>query len=100
MEPIRGQECANSTNIPEKMKKLKKLGGILEEAQRGNFELTDVGFAKRPLKAAGRLCTLMDLVLRFLHVEEIGKKQWFFRPVKAYVLIEQMKKQKSQKKKK
>jgi hypothetical protein len=91
-KPIRGQECANSSNMPPKIKTLLMLGSVLREAGKGDFDLSENGFTARPFRAPGRACTLMDLVLRFLHVSEIQKKQWFFRPVKTHVLLTQMKK--------
>jgi len=91
-KPIRGQECANSTNRPPKIKALLTLGSILQEAGRSDFDLSDKGFTNRPIRGPGILCTLMDLVIRFLHVSEVQKKQWFFRPVKTQVLVAQMKK--------
>jgi hypothetical protein len=86
-----GQECANSTNMPQKFEKLMKLGEILKESNRTDFELNKLGIhVTRPLKAAARVCTLMDLVLRFLHAEKIQDKKWFFRPIQAQHLKAQL----------
>jgi hypothetical protein len=96
--PIRGQECANSTNMPPKTEKLLMLGNILKTANRTDFDLNEISIAihsgLRPLKAAGRACTLIDLVLRYLDAERIQNKRWFFRPLKAYLLTLQQKKSK------
>ena len=93
-KPIRGQECASSTNLPPKKERLYLLGNVLKEANRGDFGLSKQGIGARPLKSAGRICTLTELVLRFMHVSAIEKKHWFFRPVKAALVIEQSKNKK------
>jgi hypothetical protein len=88
---IGGQECANSTNMKDKITKLMMFGDILKESNRTDFELNKTTiFGVRPLKAAARVCTLMDVVLRFLHVEKVQDKKWFFRPVQAQLLKTQV----------
>ena len=88
---IGGQECANSTNMKDKMNKLMMLGDILKESNRTDFELNKTTiYGERPLKAAARVCTLMDIVLRFLHAEKVQDKKWFFRPVQSQLLKTQV----------
>ena len=96
---LRGQECANSTNMRPKLDKLKMLGTILKEANKSDFDLNDVALhGTRPIRAASRACTLIDLLLRFVHIEGIQDKKWFFRPVQTTILTEQLKKAKPKKK--
>jgi hypothetical protein len=84
---IGGQECANSTNMPEKYKKLLMLGDILKESNKTDFDLNKLTIhVNRPLKAAARVCTLMDVVLRFLDADKIQNRKWFFRPIPAQLL--------------
>jgi hypothetical protein len=77
--------------MKDKMNKLMMLGDILKESNRTDFELNKTTiFGERPLKAAARVCTLMDVVLRFLHAEKVQDKKWFFRPIQAQLLKTQV----------
>ena len=40
--------------------------------------------AERSIKGSIRICTLMNVLLRFMDVERMGGKRWFFRSVEAF----------------
>ena len=62
-----------------------KLGSILETHQMTDFELNkDKLTGDEEIRNSIRLCTLMDLVLRYMDEEQIDRKKWFFRPIMSF----------------
>jgi hypothetical protein len=81
----RGKECANVSNTKGHLAILMKLGSILEAHHMTDFELNREKLTgKEEIRNSIRLCTLMDLILRYMDEEKISKKKWFFRPVMAF----------------
>jgi hypothetical protein len=81
----RGKECANVSNTKGHLSILMNLGSILETHQMTDFELNREKLTgKEEIRNSIRLCTLMDLVLRYMDEEKIGKKKWFFRPIMSF----------------
>ena len=81
----RGSECMIVSNIKEHMKNLIQIGDILRTHIRTDFGLNhDSLITQRTIKGSIRICTTMNILLRFMDMERFDKKRWFFRPVEAY----------------
>jgi len=81
----RGKECANVSNTKGHLAILMNLGSILERHQMTDFELNrDKLTGDEEIRNSIRLCTLMDLVLRYMDEEQIDRKKWFFRPIMSF----------------
>jgi hypothetical protein len=81
----RGKECANVSNTKGHLAILMSLGSILEKHNKTDFQLNrDNLIGSDEIRNSNRLCTLMDLILRFMDEEQIDKKKWFFRPVVSF----------------
>jgi len=78
-KPGRGQECGIITAREQHVKNLVRLGSELEKVGAKKIE-----FAPEEISNANRGCTILDLLLRYMDIVEIGKKRWFFRPLAAY----------------
>jgi hypothetical protein len=84
----RGLECGNVSNKMDHIRKLIRIGEMLEQSGRGNFDLTNmilVGDVRRAIKGTTRVCTLIDLCLRFLDHIQLRQRRWFFRPLVASI---------------
>ncbi len=91
----KGQECANVSNASDHRKKLVRLGTILSAARMHNLNLTEALLTDEPedadkLKNVAQLCTLMDLVLRFMDKKKVLGKRWFYRTVEANIFGHKM----------
>jgi hypothetical protein len=83
----RGKECGNVTGTTGHIQKLIQLGVILQENGKTDFDLNDVSLNRtRKVKNATRVCTLLNLITRFLDADEIEGKRWFFRPIDTYYI--------------
>jgi len=81
----RGSECMIVSNIKEHMKNLLQIGDILQTHVRNDFGLNhEALLTQRTIKGSIRICTTMNLLLRFMDMERFDNKRWFFRPVEAY----------------
>ena len=83
----RGRECANSSASTYHKEKLYRLG---EEAAKTTALGNDLGMRPSileqgpraiPKTNANMICTLTELMLRFLHANAVNGKFWFFRPI-------------------
>jgi hypothetical protein len=81
----RGKECGNVTTMKGHITNLELLGTIMK-----NSNKTDFGMNKRDgilssdtIKNATRACTIIELMLRFMDLEKINSKRWFYRPLEA-----------------
>lgn len=86
----KGQECANVSNASDHRKKLVRLGVILSAAKLNNLNLTEPLLVGDPddadkLKNVAQLCTLMDLVLRYMDKIKVQGRRWFYRTVEANI---------------
>ena len=39
--------------------------------------------SERKIKNSTRICTLLDILIRFMDAERLENKRWFFRPLQA-----------------
>jgi hypothetical protein len=81
----RGKECGNVSTMTGHIANLIKIGDILKQANKTDFDLnrTEIISSKK-IKNSTRACTLMNLFIRFLDEEKVEGKRWFFRSVDAY----------------
>jgi hypothetical protein len=93
-----GLECASNTKIAVHMAKLIKLGDVLNRNGYSDFDLNSISLNEDrdimdeygqlsrviQLKNSNRICTLFNLVLRYMNEEMVDGKRWFYRPVSAY----------------
>lgn len=83
----RGRECANSSASTYHKEKLYKLG---EEAAKLTALGSDLGMKPSVIEQGSRaipktnanmICTLTELMLRFMNARAVDSKFWFFRPI-------------------
>jgi hypothetical protein len=81
----RGSECMIVSNVKEHLINLMSIGEILQTHVHTNFNLDRESLiTERSIKGSVRICTLMNVLLRFMDAERINDKRWFFRSVEAY----------------
>jgi hypothetical protein len=82
----KGSECAIVSGKGNHYENLIKIGEILKASPfQFDFHLNEVSLVTSlTIKNPTRLCTLMNLFLRFLDAEEIENKRWFIRAVQAF----------------
>ena len=76
----RGKECGNVSGMKEHIKNLIEIGDIIKVSH--NFDLNHVIDSKM-IKNSTRICTLINLLIRFLDESKIQGRRWFYRPVQA-----------------
>jgi hypothetical protein len=87
-KPAKGSECGIITTTSTHRGKMEKLGEILEEQFGTNFDLTSRGgvLSKEggdTVRNVNKVCTMFNLLLRFMNNAEIAEKRWFYRSVSA-----------------
>jgi hypothetical protein len=81
----RGKECGNVSTMTGHLASLIRIGDILKEAGKSDFDLNRVSLlGTRKIKNSTRACTLMNLIIRYLDSERVQNKKWYFRPVSAF----------------
>ncbi len=80
----RGQECANVSNTGHVKEKMKILGQILRDARLSDLEFTP-GQIEAPTFSPNqtKMCTLLNLALRYMDGQSVAGLRWFFRPIRA-----------------
>ena len=84
----KGSMCSNVSNMAGKYEIMTELGKELARADEPRMDLEPTLFVKggkRPVTNAVRACTIMELVLRYMHMRQIGRKRWFFNGSEAVV---------------
>jgi hypothetical protein len=79
----RGSECSINSKIAYEIKLLEKFGESLRGAGQPDLGLSADGLARRRIQNSVRICTVCDLVQRFMDKVRIGGKRWFYRPLEA-----------------
>ena len=81
----RGSECSINSKIAYELKLLEKFGTSLTSATppQPDLGLSAEGLAQRRIQNSVRICTVCDLVQRFMDKARIGGKRWFYRPLEA-----------------
>jgi hypothetical protein len=79
----RGQECGIVSRVVGHIGKLIAIGTLLESSGRSDMELNRMTFADQSVRGTTRVCTLLNLFLRFLDAVQLRQRVWFFRPLFA-----------------
>jgi hypothetical protein len=79
----RGSECAINSKIEHPMKLLEKFGETLRSAGMNDLGLNEDVLSKRRIQNSIRICTVCDLVLRYMDKANVKNKRWFYRPLEA-----------------
>ncbi len=81
----RGIECANVSSMTGHIKQLMEVGDILRDANMGDYDLRrEVLVSTRQIKNATRACSLLELIIRYIDLQELDGLRWFFRPIAAF----------------
>ena len=78
----RGQECANVSNTGHVKEKMKILGQTLRDSRLPDLEFTP-GQIEAPSFSPNqtKMCTLLNLALRYMDAQSVSGLRWFFRPI-------------------
>ena len=79
----RGSECAINSKIEYPMKLLEKFGATLRGAGMNDLGLNEETLGRRRIQNSIRICTVCDLVLRYMDKAAVQKKRWFYRPLES-----------------
>ena len=79
----RGAECIISSATQKEAMLLKRLGETLRQAGKGDFGLVPDPPESQRIKNAHRICTVCNLVLRYMDRAKIQGRRWFYRPLEA-----------------
>ncbi len=79
----RGSECAINSKIEYPLRLLEKFGATLRAAGMNDLGLNEDVLAKRRIQNSIRICTVCDLVLRYMDKAAVQKKRWFYRPLES-----------------
>lgn len=81
----KGEECANVSTTRGHMDKLIQLGAMFKDAHLTDFDLNPAAlYGPREISNANRICTLLDIVLRYADEIRLLGKRWFYRAIPAY----------------
>jgi hypothetical protein len=80
----RGSACSSSSAVKFELAQLERLGKILRDAGVSDLGLNDAELGgRRAIKNANRICTISDLVLRWMDRAGIQGKRWFYRALQS-----------------
>ena len=79
----RGSECAINSKIEYPLRLLEKFGATLRAAGMNDLGLNEDVLSKRRIQNSIRICTVCDLVLRYMDKAGVQKKRWFYRPLES-----------------
>lgn len=86
----RGAQCVNNSSIRYEIDLLEELGETIQKwsARAGDaytLGLLPEEFGPRRVTNSVRICTLINLVLRYMDHVRVDGKRWFYRPLEAVV---------------
>ena len=80
----RGSACASSSATRNEVTELIRLGTLLRSAGKSDLGLNEDELnGRRRLQNANRICTLSNMVLRFMDRSAFQGKRWFYRALEA-----------------
>lgn len=83
--PPKGGECEIVTQISYHFTALVELGNLLANYGLPRFGMTMAEFqGARKFQNSSRACSVKNLILRWMNLQQVGGRLWFFRPVAAY----------------
>lgn len=88
-KPLKGSECGIVTTSTTHRTKMAKLGELLEASLGTNFDFTMSGVLSKEaadtIKNVNKVCTMFDLLLRWMDKAQVGDKRWFYKSVSANI---------------
>jgi hypothetical protein len=81
----RGSECSINSATTQELQLLDKFGERLRKYGKNDMGLNEVEMSKvdRRIQNSVRVCTVSDLILRYMDKIKIEGKRWFYRPIEA-----------------
>ena len=79
----RGSECSINAGTTYELKLLERFGGVLGKAGGSTLGMTAEDLGRKPIKNSVRVCTVSDLVLRYMDLVTAEGKRWFYRPLES-----------------
>ena len=79
----RGSECSINSGTTYELKMIERLGGILKEKGKDTLGLENISEKRKHFTNSVRVCTVNDLLLRYMDKLKINNKRWFYRPVES-----------------
>jgi hypothetical protein len=79
----RGSECSINSATAHELKMLEEFGKLLVSAGENDLGCNPDVLARKRLQNSIRVCTVSDLVLRYMDKVKIQGKRWFYRPLEA-----------------
>jgi hypothetical protein len=79
----RGSECAINSGTAFQIQQLERCGRTLKEKGHNDFGLDAYGVNYRNIKNSIRICTISDLVLRYMDRLKLHGKRWFYRALES-----------------
>lgn len=80
----RGTECANNSEVSKEINNLKKLTTLMRSMKHPvNLGFTAAILGEYPISNSIRVCTVLDMALRYMDKANIAGKRWFYRPLEA-----------------
>ena len=79
----RGSECSINSATAHELKMLEEFGGLLRGAGQHDLGCNAEVLARKRIQNSIRVCTVSDLVLRYMDHVKIQGKRWFYRPLEA-----------------
>ena len=84
---LRGKECVNDSETKTKFDMLEQINEKLVKSKTVsvNFSFSEIDDRAEIMKARNsvRICTMLDLVFRFMDKASVETKRWFYRPLEA-----------------
>jgi hypothetical protein len=79
----RGSECSINAGTTYELKLLERFGEVLGKAGGDTLGMTAEELGSRPIKNSVRVCTVSDLVLRYMDFIKSDGKRWFYRALES-----------------
>lgn len=79
----RGSECSINSGTTYELQMLERYGKTLADAGHSDLGLNAVELGSRRIANSVRVCTVSDLVLRYMDKVRVQAKRWFYRPLEA-----------------
>uniref|UniRef100_A0A6C0KMH2 Helicase ATP-binding domain-containing protein n=1 Tax=viral metagenome TaxID=1070528 RepID=A0A6C0KMH2_9ZZZZ len=79
----RGSECSINSATTEELKLLEKFADSLRSSGHSDLGINDAELGRRRIANSVRICTVSDLMLRYMDKVSLKNKRWFYRPLEA-----------------
>jgi hypothetical protein len=79
----RGSECSINAGTTYELKLLERFGAVLAKGGGHTLGMTAEDLGRRPIKNSVRVCTVSDLVLRYMDLVKAEGKRWFYKALES-----------------